>query len=162
MATRLGVIMKTAEANFHFPVLGFTPDLEIWGFPDMNTLTSCGPQTLKDDLQTGMELIDSDGRRWLVRSIRRTGRAQSLIASLVARVLSTPQSRIEHELDVLEPVSMAELRDRACASLEAFSQDYCAEDERDEVLVPLMAKVRSAKNVAVIHELLGLDSFMAY
>jgi hypothetical protein len=154
--------MKTAEANFRFPVLGFTPDREIWGFADMNTLTSCGPQTLKDDLQSGMELIDSDGRRWIVRSIRRTGRAQSLIASLVARVLSTPQSRIEHELDELEPVSMSEVRDRASDSLEAFSQDYCAEDERDEVLVPLLANVRSATSVASIHELLGLDSFMAY
>jgi hypothetical protein len=42
--------MKTAEAQFHFPVLGFTPDREIWGFQDLNALISCGPRTLKDNM----------------------------------------------------------------------------------------------------------------
>ena len=37
-----------------------------------------------------------------------------------------------------------------------------AEDEREEVLVPLLAKVRSARTIAAIHDLLGLDSFKAY
>jgi len=154
--------MKTAEAHFSFPVLGFTPDREIWGFQDRDTLTSCGPRTLKDNMQEGMELIGADGRRWVVRSVRRTGRAQSLLAWLVAAVLSTPQSRVEHELDELAPVSLAQVRDRACASLEAFPQDYCADDEREEVLGPLLAQVRSANSIARIHDVLGLDSFKAY
>ncbi|MFN3522118.1 MAG: hypothetical protein ACK4YQ_07700 [Phenylobacterium sp.] len=34
-------------------------------------------------------------------------------------------------------------------------------DEREEVLVPLLAEVRAADSVERIHELLGLDSFMA-
>jgi hypothetical protein len=154
--------MKTAEAKFHFPVLGFTPDREIWGFQDLGTLTSCGPRTLKDNMQVGMELIDSDGRRWVVRSVRRTGRGESLLPWLISFLLSTPQSRVEQELEELEPVSLAEVRDRACASLEAFPDDYCADDERETVLEPLLSEVRSAKSVARIYELLGLDSFMAY
>jgi hypothetical protein len=97
--------MKTAEANFHFPVLGFTPDKEIWGFPDLNRLTRCGPRTLKSGLQTGMELIDADGRRWIVRDVRRTGRPGSLLPWLVSIAFTgCPQSRIEHQLDPLEPV----------------------------------------------------------
>jgi hypothetical protein len=154
--------MKTADARFDFPVLGFTPDGEIWGFGDFNTLTSCGPRTLRDNMQIGMELIDSGGRRWSVTSVRRTGRAGPLWLWLSSHVISTPQSRIEHELDELAPLSLPEIQERACASVEATSSDYCAEDEREEVLAPLLASVRSAKSVAEIHERLGLDSFMSY
>lgn len=75
--------MRTTEANINFPVLGFTPDREIWGFEDLNTLTSCGPRTLKNNMQIGMELIDAEGRRWGVRSIRRTGRDQPLLRWLI-------------------------------------------------------------------------------
>jgi hypothetical protein len=155
--------MKTAEANFHFPVLGFTPDREIWGFQDLDTLTSCGPRTLKDDMQVGMELIDSEGRRCVVRAVRRTGRDQPLLPWLVSWLLTAvPGSRIEHELDELQSVSLSEIKERACASVQATSSDYCADDEWEEVLVPLLAQVRAAESVARIHDLLGLDSFKAY
>jgi hypothetical protein len=154
--------MKTGQANFNFPVLGFTPDREIWGFPDLDTLTSCGPKTLKDNIQIGMELIDTRGQRWAVRSVRRTGRAGSLPKWLFDLLLSTAQSRIEHELEPMQPVSLSEAQERACASLEAFPDDYCLDDERDAVLAGLMAKVRNTKAIGEIHELLGLDSFMAY
>jgi hypothetical protein len=154
--------MKTAEADFHFPVLGFTPDREIWGFADLPALTSCGPRTLKEDMQGGMELVDADGRRWVVRSVRKIGRARPLLPWLLSALVTTPQFRIEQELEALEPLSLAEVQARACASLEAFPEDYAAEDEREEVLVPLLAKVRSARTIAAIHDLLGLDSFKAY
>jgi hypothetical protein len=155
--------MKTAQVDFSYPVLGFTPDLENWGFRDLNTLTSCGPRTLKDGSQIGMELIDANGRRWVVRSVQRTGRAGSLISWLASSLLSaTPQSRIEHELEVVEPLSLMQVQDRACASLEAFPQDYCAEDERETVLASLLAKVRETKTVAEIFDVLQPDTFEAY
>jgi len=99
----LGTPMKTREAACCFPVLGFTPDREIWGFPDLDTLTSCGPRTLKNNSQSGMELVDVEGRCWVVRSVRRTGRGAPLLAWLLSHLLSTPQSRIEHELDAMAP-----------------------------------------------------------
>lgn len=145
-----------------FPVLGFTPDGDIWGFPDLNTLTSCGPMTLKKDMQVGMELVASDGRRWVVRSVRRLGRGEPLLLWLVSAVLSTRQSRIEQELEALPPLSLEEIKARAIAAVELTSENYCAEDEREEILVPLLGQVRAASDVAQIHELLGLDSFMGY
>jgi hypothetical protein len=154
--------MKTSEADFRFPVLGFTPDKQIWGFEDLNTLTSCGRWTLKENMQSGMELIGSDGRRWIVRSIRRVGRAEPLLMWLISHLLSMPQSRIEHELEELAPISLEEIRSRTAASMEAFPTNYCEEDEMDSVFRKLVAKVRAARSVAKIHELLGLDSFMAY
>jgi hypothetical protein len=154
--------MKAAEARFKFPVLGFTSDKEIWGFPDLNALTSCGPRTLKNNMQLGMELIDGDGRRCVVRSVRRLGRDRPLLPWLLSALLAgVPGSRIEHDLEDLEPVSLSEIKTRACASLEATSSDYC-EDDEPEVLASLLAQVCSARSVGEIHDLLGLDSFMGY
>lgn len=154
--------MKTADAGFEFPVLGFTPDLEIWAFPDLNTLTSCGPRSLKDKMHIGMELVDATGRRWIVRSATRTGRAESWLSWAISRLLSTPQSRVELELEMLEPLSLAEVQARVCAALEAFPEDYGQYDESDNVLAPLLAQVRATKDIASLPTLLGLDSFMAY
>jgi len=155
--------VRTSDADFRFPVLGFTPDRDIWGFPDLNTLTSCGPQTLKDDMQAGMELVDAEGRRWIVRSIRRVGRAEPLLRALISSLLSgPPQSRIEHELEQLEPITLAEAQDRACAALRTFPQDYGGEDENDPMLEERIREVRSTTTIAGIHDVLGLDSFMAY
>jgi len=150
--------MQTSEVTFEFPVLGFARGEDLRGFSDLNTLTSCGRSTLRDDLQKGMELVDSQGRRWIVHSIRRVGRAQSWLRWLVAHLISMPQSRIEQELDELPPVSFAELRERVCAAMEAHEEDYCW---YDEALEPILAEVRAAGSVAEIIDRLGLDSFMA-
>jgi hypothetical protein len=155
--------VKKAAADFHFPLLGFTPDGEIWGFPDIDTLTSCGPRTLKENMQTGMELVDVDGRRWIVRSVRRVGRARPLVPWLVSALLtSAPQSRIEHEVEQLGAITLSEAQARACAALRAFPQDYGAEDKDDPVLKQRLAEVTGTRTIAAIHDVLGLDSFMAY
>lgn len=154
--------MKTSEVDLRFPVFGFTPDREMLGFPDLNTLTSCGPLTLKNNLQAGLELIDAEGRRFRVRSVRRIGRAEPWWKTLVIDLLTLkPQSRIEQELESLEPVTLGHLKDRACAWLDEFSINLCADDEREEILVPLLAEVRAAPSSQAIYDLLGLDSFMA-
>lgn len=155
--------MKTAEGQFQFPVLGFTPDAEIWGFPDLDRLTKCGPRTLKDDIQKGMELIDADGRRWVVRSIKRTGRTGSLLLPLL--FLGKPQSRIEHELEPLEPVSFGEVQRRTCAAIEAHADNYChftAEEEWETVIEPLLAEVKSTRKMADIYDLLQPDTFESH
>jgi hypothetical protein len=145
-----------------FPVFGFTPDREIWGFADMDTFTSCGPLTLKENKEIGMEVIDSLLNRWVVRSVRPLGRAEPLWKWVISRVLSTPQTRIEHDLEVLSPVSLDEAKARLILGLETFPSDYCKDDEHETVLHPLMAKVQSIGRLSEALELLGLDSFMAY
>lgn len=159
--------MKSVEANLKFPVVGFTPDRAAWGFADLDTLTACGSWTLKDDLQRGMELVDSDGRRWVVRSVRKTGRARPLLPWLVMSVLSGPLWRIDQEMDELEPISFAEVKDRVCAAIEANAEDYqdcCAdpEHEHEDGVESRIAQVRASKTVAQIIDKLGLDSFMSY
>lgn len=151
--------MNTAQADFRFPVLGFTTDMDVWGLIDLDSLTTCGPRTLKEGLQLGMELIDAEGRRWLVRSVTRTGRAGSLFSRLL---FSPAQSRIEHELDLLEPVSLQAVQLRVCAAMEAHPDFWCEDDERHTVLPVRLAEVRAVTMIAAIHEVLGLDSFHAY
>jgi len=155
--------MKTHEVDFHFPVLGFTPGKDIWAFPDLNTLTSCGPKTLREGMQADMELVGADGRRWIVRSLRKTGRAEPFAIWLISHLLSTPLSRIEHDLDPMAPVTLDEVKARVCQSMELHPGYYGDSDtvEDDEVQSQL-ASVRSAKSIAEIQEVLGLDSFMAY
>lgn len=147
--------MKTSEASFRFPVLGFTTDLQIWGFQDLDRLTRCGPRTLKEDMQRGMELIDSEGRRWAVRSIRRTGRAGSLLSLLLP--FGPAQSRIEHELEALEPVTLEEVRRRARQATETFAENYS--DEEQAEFEQLLVAVGRAAKIAEVYDLLQPDTF---
>lgn len=151
--------MKTAQATFHFPVLGFTSDSDVWGLPDLDALTTCGPRTLKEGLQVGMELVDAEGQRWVVQSVRRIGRAGSLLSLLLP---GPALSRIEHELEVLEPISLAEVQARVCSAMKSHPDFWCEEDELDTVLPARLAEVSATPSIADIHEVLGLDSFHAY
>jgi hypothetical protein len=67
-------------------------------------------------MQVGMELVDADWRRWLVCSVRRTGRAGSLLFHVLP-FLAAPQSRIEHELKPMTALSLDEVRRRASAAM---------------------------------------------
>ena len=113
--------MNPNDVGLKFPVLGFTPDRENWGFPDLDRLTKCDPRTLKENLQDGMELIDAECRRWRVLSVRRLGRTGSRLMVLLT---AKPQSRIEQELEALPALSLDEVKRRTRESLETFSMDY--------------------------------------
>jgi hypothetical protein len=152
--------MKAADADLGFPVLGFTTDLEIWGFPDLDRLTKCGPRTLKENTQLGMELVDVRGQRWVVRSIRRTGRAGSLLSLLL--IFGQPQSRIEQDIEPLPPLSIDEVRRRAYAAMEAHAINYLEGEDPEIEFKPLLAKVGKARSVAEIYDLLQPDTFEPY
>ena len=112
--------MKSGEVEFEFPVLGFTPDGDIWGFPDRDRLTKCGPRTLKENAQDGMELIDAKGRCWRVVAIRRTGRAGSWLSLLW--IFGPPQSRIEQDLEARPDVPLAQMQARASEAMKLVKE----------------------------------------
>lgn len=157
--------MKTSETDFVFPVIGFTKDEDIWGWPDLDTLTKCGPATLKDRVQDGMEIVASDGRRWRVLSVTRTGRAGGRF-SLAQLFQAPPQSRIEHELEPLEPVSLAAVQARAHRAIEAhpefWSEGDEGEPEREAELRARRADVDAATSIGGLYATLGLDTFESY
>jgi hypothetical protein len=148
--------MKSSEAGFRFPVLGFAPDREIWGFPDLDRLTKCGPRTLKERAQHGMELVDSDGQRWRVMSVRRVGRAGSVLSLLW--IFGPPQSRIEHDLEPMPVVSLAEVQDRARTAFEGSQVDYYGDEGQAEYMSALR-KIGKTRSIAQIYDLLQPDIF---
>jgi len=152
--------MKTAEAGFRFPVLGFTSDLEIWGFQDLDRLTKCGPRTLKEGTQIGMDLVDADLRRWRVLAGRRTGRAGSLLSLLLP--FGPPQSRIEQELQAMEAISIEDARRWATRAMEAHTVKYLEGDDREVEFEPLLASVKRARSIAEIFDLLQPDTFESH
>lgn len=153
-------IMKTTDVDFRFPVLGFTKDLEIWGFQDRHRLTKCGPRTLKEGTQLGMELVDADGYRWMVLAVSRTGRAGSFLS--IPFIFGLPQSRIELELEQVEAISIEGARQRACAALEVHAENYYDGGEPDAEFESLLESVKCAPSIADIYELLQPDTFESH
>jgi hypothetical protein len=157
--------MNAIEADIRFPVLAFTTDLDVWRIETLDILTTCGPRTLKENMQAGMEIVDSELNRWTVRSVRRTGRAGPFLPSLLRSLLTgTPQSRIEHELEPLPPTSFETAQARVLAAVEAHPLYWCddPETDREAVLLPLLGEIRGTRSIADIHKVLGPDDFRAY
>lgn len=153
--------MKTGEIDFHFPVLGFTEDA-IWGFQNPDGLTRCGPQTLRDGAQLGMELVDSKGRRWIVRSVRRIGSASSLLHRLLFFVFGPPQSRIEHELEPMPSLPIEEVKRRAYLAMQANAASYLEGDDPELEFKPLLARIEKARSVGEVYDLLQPDTFESH
>ena len=110
-------------------------------------------------MQDGMELVDAEGRRWRVLSIRRTGRAGSLLGFL--RIFGQPQSRIEHDLEPLTPFSLAEVQQRTRSSVETCSVDYM-DGGGDSHYQSLLSAIPRTRSVSEIYDLLQPDTFESY
>ena len=151
--------MNSSEVNFTFPVLGFPKDGAMYGFPDLDRLTKCGPTTIKDASQLGMELVDASLKRWRVMSVRRTGRAGSFLSLLW--IFGPPQSRVELELEAMPAVTMDEVEARALKAMEIMKEYYYGEEGEKEYADTLKA-IRRTKTVAKIYDLLSPDTFEAY
>lgn len=152
--------MKSSEAGLSFPVLGFTPDRENWGFPDLDRLTKCGPRTLKEGMQNGMELVDANGERWRVLSVRRIGRTGSLLDLLPG--FGPQQSRIEQELEQMPTLSLSEVQQTTRKSLETFKSDYMGFERDEDEFNSLLEKVSDARSVAELYILIQPDTFESY
>jgi hypothetical protein len=154
--------VNAEQANLQFPVLGLSADNDVWGFWDMRGLTTCGPQTLRDNLQDNMELVDASGCRWRVEAIAKIGFAEPAWKRLIGRFFSQTQFKIEHRLKPLDPLGLKAVQERVCEAMRAHPLFWCEEDEIETVLVSRMQAVRQTSTVAAIHDLLGLDTFQSY
>ena len=109
-----------------------------------------------------MELVDDDGRRWVVRSVRMIGRNGALISWLLWALVSTRQFKIEQELEAVEPMTLIEAQARVCAWMKRLPQDFGAADETDPLFTQRIADVYATRTIGGLLGVLGLDSFMAY
>ena len=143
--------------DFAFPTLCFTKDGDVWAVRDEFELTTCGPQTLADGLQIGMDVVDTTGRCWRVKTVRHAGYPPLSRRSF--RLFLPPLRRIEHEFEPMPGLSLRDAQDRVCASLEAFPEYWCELEDKDAVLPERKADVRRTRSIAEIHDVLGLDCF---
>lgn len=151
--------MNASEAQLQFPVLGLSADNDVWGFWDMDGLTVCGPKTLKEGLQDGMELIDADGKRWRVEGIRMIKPLEAWWKRLFTWILYPPGYRIEQMLTPMEPLGLEAVQERVCSAMQTFPLYWCEEEDIGTVLVERLAEVRATTSIAAIHDVLGLDTF---
>ena len=151
--------MFSSDIKFGYPVLGFPSGGELYGFPDLDRLTKCGPRTLKDSGHIGMELVDASLKRWRVLSVRRTGRAGSFLSLLW--IFGPPQSRVEFDLEDMPPISLEEVQERACKAMETMKEDYYGEDGQKEY-ADTLKNIRNAKSLANLYDLLNPDTFEPY
>ena len=154
--------MDVASLNLKFPVIGFTTDDDVWGFPSLQTFGVCGPRTIKDGMQDGMEIVDGDGRRFKVRSIRNLGREGFLPFWFLNSLVSTPQYRIEHELEAMPPLLLEEIKQRVVICMEAHPLYWSDDLNYEAMLGEQVANAKACGSVAEIFEVLGLDWFASY
>ncbi len=140
-----------------FPLLCFTKDGDVWAVRDEFELTTCGPQTLADGMQIGMDIVDAAGHCWRVKSVRHVGYPPLTWRSF--RPFLARLRRIEHEFEVMPGLTLEETQDRVCTALEAFPEYWCELEDKDSVLPERKDDVRRTRSIAEIHDVLGLDWF---
>jgi hypothetical protein len=137
--------MTLEEANLTFPVLCFTTHLEVWGASDAETLTTWSKYALKPrEAEFGMQLIDVNGRRFILRSIYVVPRKGPWIHRLAQALAGIPKMRqVEFDLDSAPAVSLDEVKARFVASItdkpRSEHSDY--DDRPNSYRSPLVKRV---------------------
>jgi hypothetical protein len=148
--------MKSSQTEFTYPVFGFTADMDMWSFRNRDELTTCGRDTLKENMQDGMELIDSAGLSWRVVSVHRVG---GVGLSLGLSCFLAGVSRIEHELEPQPAITLEQFKSRIARCVEAHSDVYVWEDETLEQKLDEVSRFEAFSD---LETRLGLDHFRAY
>ncbi len=149
------VAPKPPTGEFTYPILCFTRDGDIWAVRTSFELTTCGPQTLADGVQLGMDLVDAAGASWRVISVTHVGYAPFSWRS----IFRPPLRLVEHVLEPGPAAALGDVKERVCGSLDAFPEYWCELADKDTVLEGIKAEVRAAQSIAAVHDVLGLDYF---
>ncbi|KKC27972.1 hypothetical protein [Sphingomonas sp. SRS2] len=147
---------QASETPFRYPVLSMDSSGYVSGFANLHNLTQLVPHAFKSGQYEGMELIDSNERRWIVRSGKKIGRATRW-GLLDILLFNPPNLRVAYELEELPPLSLDEIKERAITSEREFSFGEYEADGETAQFDALLARIRAARNVAGIFKTLSLD-----
>lgn len=102
--------MDIVDADLKFPVLVFTNKLEVLGATNLKELTHWDNRALQNaDQEIGMELVDIEGRRFLVKDIRIVGERAPFPSIKVRKFLGWPIFYVANL--IVEPASPLSLKD---------------------------------------------------
>ena len=147
--------MKSCEMEITFPAFGFTPSDELYYFSRIENLTKCGPQTLKQNVLVGMELIDSDYNRWRILSAQEIEHNRNIISKIFPLKLGKRQ--IALDVEPMTQVSLVYVQWRTCKHLQTFTLDYYFQREKIQFLEEVR-KVRTSSSLAEIAEICNLET----
>ena len=145
------------DPPFDFPILGFTPDGDLGGFPSLAEFRRCNEHGLKTRRDVGMVLCDDLGRTWTITDVRSLGLQGSALKRGLARVFASFRIyTVEYTLEPGDTLSLEEIKARVCAAIDkfpgayfddAYDQDTGEWLDMDEYLGRMKARVRQAKDL---------------
>jgi len=158
-----------------FPALGFRRDvgrepvpgreLVTW-FLDLEDFSTCTTWSLSRGERLGMVLVDHDCRCWRVVAVKDLGVTRSLWERVFRFLMRQSLHRIDQELITQAPLTLAQVKDRVCASIQANPDDWRDDEaiageagpprDEQEMLDERQAAVRRAQSLPqVINALYG-------
>lgn len=154
-----------------FPALAFRRDVGPYAVPGRERLTyfldaedfaTCTGWELRYGERLGMELADSDGRCWRVLSVVDLGVAKPFWERVLRFLLRQSLHGLDQQLVEIEPLTVDQLKARACASIQANPDDWRDDEaiagepgparEELDLLDELKAKAMAART---LHQLIN-------
>jgi hypothetical protein len=149
-----------------FPALAFCRDVGRYAVPGRECLTwfldaedfsTCTSWELKHCERLGMVLADSGGRCWKVLAVADLGVVRPFWERVFRFLMRQSVHRIDQELTEVEPLTLEQLKERVCASIEANPDDWRDDEaiageagpprEEQELLDELQMAARNAQTL---------------
>ena len=149
-----------------FPALAFRRDVGPYAVPGRERLTwfldpedfsTCTSWELKHGERLGMVLADSGGRCWKVLTVVDLGVVRPFWERAFRFLMRQSMHRIDQRLVEIDPLALDQVKERACASIEANPDDWRDDEaiagengpprEEQDMLDELQEAVRTAQTL---------------
>jgi hypothetical protein len=119
--------MNIADADLKFPVLVFTNKLEVLGATNLDELTHWHNRALANaDQEVGMEFVDVEGKRFVVKDIRIVGERAPIPSIKVRKFLGWPIFYVANLIvDAASPLTLEETKARVARVIRDKPEIHC-------------------------------------
>jgi hypothetical protein len=149
--------MDIADANLVFPVLAFTSNFEVIGVDNLSDLTSWSNSALyAADYELGMELVDVEGKRVVVRDIQIIKEYRIFPFPKILNWLNRQTGcHVNLIVDAASPLTFSDLKARVRAIIIDKPEIYCLNYNPENDLP------ENAEEVAAIDDVDSLPAVLA-
>ena len=119
--------MDIADADLKFPVLVFTNKLEVLGATNLKELVHWDNRALENaDQEIGMELVDVEGKRFVVKDIKIVGERAPFPSIKVRKFLGWPIFYVANlVVEAASPLTLEEAKARVAEVIRDKPELYC-------------------------------------
>jgi hypothetical protein len=162
-------LISAADAKPRFPVLCFTNFMEVMFAVDFVELTTWDGRLLERfELEAGLELVDADGRCFVVRTADILRQKGSWLRNGFDRLRKYPaQYQVELGLEPSPIKSLGQVKDHILACIEKYPENWCYDIYHIPYGIPVpvedaLALVEDGQSVAELCDPEYVDRFMGY